>query len=196
MGLQDRDYMKERLRAALRTPNPRGNNSGPPNPAVRDPLQSYISIATTLCVGIWLLAGYLFFQRSALPLPPTGIYQVYPGGQRPGQPAPLRVKAQSPNHHNYLVKISDWSTDQPVMTMFVRDGEEAEATLPVGTYRLKFAEGSQWRGDKALFGMFTRYTQSANPVMLKPTATGTVGVVLYLSSHLNGNFTTQPSSFQ
>jgi len=60
---------------------------------------------------------------------------------------------------HYFVRVSDWKSNQMALTAFIRAGERIELKLPAGSYRIRYATGFEWYGEKHLFGEDTRYTQ-------------------------------------
>ena len=60
---------------------------------------------------------------------------------------------------HYLVRVSDWKSNQMVLTTFIKGGDKIDLKLPAGSYRIRYATGSEWYGEKYLFGKYTRYTQ-------------------------------------
>ena len=60
---------------------------------------------------------------------------------------------------HYFVRVSDWKSNQMVLTAFIRGGDKIELKLPAGSYRIRYATGYEWYGEKHLFGEDTRYTQ-------------------------------------
>jgi hypothetical protein len=60
-----------------------------------------------------------------------------------------------PNHH--FIKILDWQANLVVATAFVRSGEMVEIFLPFGSYKLRYAEGAEWYGEKDMFGAKEMY---------------------------------------
>ncbi|MEP0879231.1 hypothetical protein NDA00_25885 [Funiculus sociatus GB2-M2] len=60
---------------------------------------------------------------------------------------------------HYFVRVSDWKSKQMALTAFIRAGERIELKLAAGSYRIRYATGFEWYGEKHLFGEHTRYTQ-------------------------------------
>ncbi|MBW4443863.1 MAG: hypothetical protein KME10_22075 [Plectolyngbya sp. WJT66-NPBG17] len=63
---------------------------------------------------------------------------------------------------HYFVRVSDWKSNQMVLTAFIRGGDKIELKLPAGSFRIRYATGSEWYGEKHLFGEDTRYVQLMN----------------------------------
>jgi len=119
-------------------------------------------------------------------LPPSGVKKA----AKPGEPvAQLRFFARAPlftensrlstscggglgvepvtNNNHYYVELVDWQSGKIVTTAFVRSHEMVVIPVPYGTYKLRYAEGKEWYGDKAMFGspdmyeMTEKYTGTA-----------------------------------
>lgn len=119
-------------------------------------------------------------------LPPSGVKKA----AKPGEPvAQLRFFARAPllsensklstscglgmgavpitNNNNYYVELLDWQSGKIVTSAFVRSNEMIVIPVPYGAYKLRYAEGKEWYGDKAMFGspdmyeMMEKYTGTA-----------------------------------
>jgi hypothetical protein len=83
-----------------------------------------------------------------------------------------------------VVKIERADDTQLVCWFFIRSGESAETAIPAGSYRLKFASGKTWYGEKHLFGAEAEYSAIAKVISipadtrytlrLTPSAAGTL----------------------
>ena len=71
------------------------------------------------------------------------------------------------NNNHYYVELLDWQSGKIVTTAFVRANEMAVIPVPYGAYKLRYAEGKEWYGDKAMFGspdmyeMTEKYAETA-----------------------------------
>ena len=104
-------------------------------------------------------------------LPPTGVLQAAESIDE-WEVAPLRVFLRAPvaddnsslpktcagsesvwhaEQHRFL-QVVDWDSNTIVATAFVRAGEMVEIPLPYGSYKLRFAVGTEWYGEKEMFG--------------------------------------------
>lgn len=72
--------------------------------------------------------------------------------------APLQIRSSSGS--NYLVKLADATTGQPVLSVFVRGGQTEEIDVPLGTYVVKYASGDRWYGYTHLFGPDTQCSKA------------------------------------
>jgi len=95
----------------------------------------------------------------------------------------LRIVPRLQQFH-VIVKVENRKDARLVCWFLIREGQSAETPIPPGTYRLKFAYGKQWYGEKHLFGPDASYSAIANEISiaantvqtldLKPTPTGTL----------------------
>ncbi|MCK4486821.1 MAG: hypothetical protein KAU38_08685, partial [Desulfobacterales bacterium] len=96
------------------------------------------------------LLGFYKFDKERpppLPLPITGIIEKdYFVGL-----APLEVKTKYKDG-NYFVRIVNKSTQQEVLTAFIRAGETLNVEVPLGSCELRIANGKTWYGTGFLFG--------------------------------------------
>lgn len=84
--------------------------------------------------------------------PKNGVFKVYTRKERV---APL--KFFSTTGTEYFIKLVDYGTESDVMTIYVRSNSTVEIDVPLGSYRVKYACGEQWYGEKYLFGNDTSY---------------------------------------
>lgn len=54
--------------------------------------------------------------------------------------------------NNYFLEFIDWKSNQIIATAFIRSGDMVEIRVPLGTYKMRYAVGTEWYGEKALFG--------------------------------------------
>jgi len=97
----------------------------------------------------------------------------------------LRIVPRSEQGH-IVVKVENWNDSQLVCWFLIRKGQSAETPISPGTYRLKFACGRRWYGEKHLFGRGpdASYSAIANEISipanshytieLTPNVTGTL----------------------
>lgn len=62
----------------------------------------------------------------------------------------VRDIQQEENHR--FIELVDLQSDEIVTSAFVRDGEMIEMFVPLGSYKLRYAIGSEWYGEKDMFG--------------------------------------------
>lgn len=135
-------------------------------------------------------------SASALALPPTGHRLIYsqwapttPVGIFGVEAPPLGSK--TPSHH-YFITVSDWESNAPIISMFVRAGETGRTELPVGKYRITVAEGGEWFGPQKMFGKRMVTKEGVKPVDIFPVGPqGVMGGTIRLTGRIDGNFPTR-----
>jgi hypothetical protein len=134
----------------------------------------------------------------------SGVFQKY--GEQPLQPlpfngseykysmaeavAPLTISTRQGTGH-YFVKIVDWATDAPVLTVFVQSGQSVSTKVPLGSYKIKYAAGSQWYGQTYLFGPDTSYSMADKRFDFEETGNEVSGFTVELFLQPNGNLRTK-----
>ena len=180
--------------------NPREFRQGRPRSTARPAAQAFKQtnwkgrwIAAFLAMG--LVGGGIYTWASvqskrALPLPLSGEYQrFYP--PTISALAPFKVSAKGATTH-YFVKLEDWRTATPVVTVFVRKGEEVAIHVPLGEFRLKYASGTNWMGPEALFGLVTSSSTAMSPMIFRVEGNQYRGHILELTPRISGNLQTAP----
>ncbi|MBQ3810620.1 MAG: hypothetical protein II839_07355 [Kiritimatiellae bacterium] len=104
--------------------------------------------------GIWML------NHKKEPVPATGTVWVFT--DRPRE-VPFRMPAL--RHQDVYAKLTDAESGKDVLSCFVRRDETAEVLVPLGTYRLRYAHGTDWYGTNLLFGPETDYRQIEEPLV-------------------------------
>lgn len=159
MGLQDRDYWKERARSHEPPPSARPHGTAQ-RIGWRD-WRIWLAWLLILAAGAGL-AHVLLAQRDEQPFPATGAARWYV--QVPDIPmAPLTLNAPAGRSH-YLVRLDDWISGQPLVTVPVRAGESARLEVPLGRYRMTVSKGIGWRGFDSSFAYRSRHEQTKNPL--------------------------------
>ena len=132
-------------------------------------------------------------QALERPLPRSGLMQRYAANRLLDSPGGLpRLKVSAPVEVSYMIKLTVWDTNDPVLTMFVRAGETAEVKVPFGNYRIKLASGRTWYGERIRFGPDTQYSQVDSVSEFKVEGDMLVGHVLMLSKVKDGNLRPSP----
>lgn len=88
---------------------------------------------------------------------------------------------------SWLIKLSNYDSNLPVMTIFVRAGETVEVKVPLGSYKVKFASGERWYGRTNLFGPDTDYSMIEHPLGFRIDGDRLVGHALSLTAVPSGN---------
>lgn len=98
------------------------------------------------------------------------------------------------NKNNYYVQLCDvMRGDKVIAKFFIRAGEELTANVPAGNYRIKFGSGSEWYGEKDLFGEFSRYGAS-EAITFQNYGYSSEGHTISFNNTVNGNFHTNDVS--
>jgi hypothetical protein len=126
------------------------------------------------------------FNEPAEPLPENGEVSKYANFDGL---APFEIK--SPSGTNYLVKLTNALTDDPIQTIFVRGGTTVEVKVPLGTFSVKYAAGDTWYGYRHLFGPMTVYSKASELFTFKNNGTSYNGYTITLYKVRNGNLSTQ-----
>ncbi len=132
------------------------------------------------------LATTKTFNEPPQPLPYNGTVQRYHTGERL---SPLEIRTRGQNRH-YFVKVTDYYSDQPIATIFVRSGSSTEILVPLGTFRLKYATGQTWYGENYLFGSETRYSEADKAFYFTFDGYQYSGYTVELFLQTDGNLTT------
>ena len=152
--------------------------------------------AIGLISGVVYLAANLHAPRQTADPTPTVEFPVtgMVGRPRPlvGPVSTLHVAAPTTGADNYVVRLYDIPTNNPVETVYVRAGEDVDVHVPVGSYTVRFASGHDWRGVNHLFGATGRVWEADTPM---PFTTPTKGsITLEAAGDGGGNFRGQPVS--
>lgn len=109
-------------------------------------------------------------------------------GPRP-RVAPLEIKA--PYGADYYIKLVHALTGRTHLVGFVRGGSTVEFLMPVGEYEMKYAVGTEWYGEKHLFGPMTAYARADAPLNFTKAQDGYEGYTIELWEREGGNLETQ-----
>lgn len=180
--------------------NPKEFRQGRPHPTTqpavrassqRNGMGRWIAVAIVAgLVGGSVYAWERIQAKRAVVLPISGEYQrLYP--PTISAPAPFKISARAATTH-FFVKLEDWRTATPVVTAFVRKGEEIAINVPLGEFRLKYASGTNWMGPEALFGPTTSSSQATLPMIFRFEGNQYRGYVLDLTPRISGNLHTAP----
>ena len=124
----------------------------------------------------------------AVPLPENGATQWFV----PAKPeAPLEIVTSGAAAH-YFVKLVTAKGGKPVLSVFVRAGEKVDIKVPLGSYRIKYAAGNDWQGEKALFGEATQYFEAEKRFDFVRKGGKTRGFMVELIWKPEGNLSAKP----
>jgi hypothetical protein len=103
-------------------------------------------------------AGTIQVNETALNLPRNGSITRHSKPSADEILAPFKVVTRKNfEERNYFIKLTNWSDDKTILTLFVRSGETASANVPLGVYKIKIASGEKWYGSNKIFGSQTKY---------------------------------------
>ena len=132
------------------------------------------------------VAASLMRSGTALPRPSTGVLW----RSRSDAIAPLEVRTTFGK--DYYIKVVDWTTKREVMTAYIRGGEPFKTQMPIGTFEIRYAAGTQWFGTDLDFGPTASYSRADESFMFTRDARGASGFTLELIMQRNGNLETDP----
>lgn len=136
-------------------------------------------------------AGITDIELSPQKLPSTGeINTQYIDGV-----APLKISVPYDEEH-YFIKIEDAYTSNEIGVFFIRNGEELNIDLPMGSYIVKYAYGKTWFGSDYLFGEKTNYAKANNIFHFSFNGYQYSGYSIELIKKVNGNLHTTDISPQ
>lgn len=109
--------------------------------------------------------------------------------------APLEI-ITSPGA-NYFIKVVDLS-GRTILTAYIVGGRRFETSMPLGTYRLRYASGKVWYGEGKLFGPDTIYSEAKTDFRFSFDGRSYSGFTVELIRQVGGNLPTRridPSTF-
>jgi len=77
---------------------------------------------------------------------------------------------------NAVVQLYDPATAAHVISLYVRRGEEAAIPVPPGTYRMQILEGDKWHGASRYFGISTVTQSVPAPMRIEPATVRTINL--------------------
>lgn len=178
MGLDDRDYMRERHRA--RAKETRWNDrAGRVEGAWFDYQRGRFGGARSNFGGMlrWLpfalsllliaipfygeaqRAGWLPDGTAAIPFPESGSVTVAEGATRKRITSFLTVKTADAN---VVVQFYDPASGRHVISVYVSKNDRIRVPVPQGTFRMRLIEGQKWHGPARYFGSNTSYETVAD----------------------------------
>ena len=126
------------------------------------------------------------FNEPQKPLPYNGLVKNHTNEKCV---APLKIITKSDMH--YYVKIVNWYTNQLVQTIFIRAGGTVETTVPLGSYKIKYAVGETWYGETHRFGPATLYSEAEKKFDFQVIGNQSFGYTIELFLHPDGNLHTK-----
>jgi hypothetical protein len=128
------------------------------------------------------------FNQPWVVFPTSGSYKTH---TNKALGAPFKIVSQVGDPNNYYCKLINAQTGITEMEMYVASGFSAEFEVPLGTYRLKFASGTIWYGEKYLFGDSTVCTEAKALFEFKVEGNRYVGNTVELYRRPGGNLHTE-----
>lgn len=104
--------------------------------------------------------------------------------------APFEVR--TPSDANYFVILIDLSDRQAVLTMYIKGGEIFETSAPLGTFRVRYATGNTWYGERHLFGPGTSTFEVDKDFHFYEDSVSYHGGTIELIKQIGGNLETVP----
>ena len=204
MGIDDRDYMRERYRQrANRTRWNEGRGRieaawlDPSHQRYRrQPSAAAIAVRFALPVLSLLLIlipfygdaqrhGWIPDLEPAQPFPESG--SVTLAGKVPGRVARSHLTLAAADA-NAVEQLVDPDTNTHALSIYVAANDRVSLPVPAGTYRVRLIEGRKWHGAKRYFGPNTSYETVAGLMDFTPAA----GRIIDLHRRPGGNLKTQP----
>lgn len=99
---------------------------------------------------------------------------------RSGLPATLPLVVRTVPGRDYAVFLSPIAGGDPVMAGYIHGGTYFRLLVPPGTWRVRFAHGSDWRGEEALFGPETEWTTVDEPMSFGASVARRHGYIIRL----------------
>ena len=131
-------------------------------------------------------------RKHERPLPISGLHASYIPSDKRGSGNLPPFKIITNPGANYFLKLCDWSNGRAILSIFIRGGEEVEAGIPPGTYRIKFASGATWYGEDIRFGPDTDYSVADKPFEFAIQGNQLIGQELRLVNIRDGNLRRSP----
>jgi hypothetical protein len=208
MGLDDRDYMRERYRArgeSTRWNDRAGRVEGVWfDPAIRgfdyqrgrwrrpsrSSLVRYLPFALSLVLilipfyGEARRAGWLPDREAPMPFPESGSVTVARWVMREPITSFLTVEAAG---SNAVVQLIDPGSGRHAISVYVSKNDRIRVAVPQGTFRIRLIEGQKWHGPARYFGSNTSYETATELMIFTPRT----GHIIDLHRRPDGNLKTR-----
>lgn len=123
------------------------------------------------------------FEKPIQPLPDHGTTVAYFEGDAI---APFKIITK-PQELFYFIKVVEWESKLPVLTIFIHSGQDVDILLPAGSYEIRFASGKEWYGEEHLFGPGTKYEKADQKFDFTISGRQIHGYTLQLIDQQGGN---------
>jgi len=193
MGLDDRDYMRERRRAESKAARlSHGYSGGRYRSAGRltpHPWQKWIILLSALSIlvpmyGEMQRKGWLPDLAAAIPFPETGSVTVSRTIRAADIKSRLTVEA---SEANAVVQLFEPATNRHILSVYVAANNRVTVPAPSGTFRMRLIEGQRWHGTTRYFGPNTSYETVADLMTFEPRS----GHIVDLHRRPDGNLKTR-----
>lgn len=198
MGIDDRDYMRERDKSkdwSMGTRRVSQSSNGE---------RQWFSK-----VVVWLVTFLILFtvfkkldnrgnhkpERAsvAADFPITGEVRWFIAtSDEPGRSGPLTITGFRDARSNVIVRLDNWDTRTLVAMIPIRGGETASIQVPLGRYRLMYSANPAWHGETQLFG---DVQETVEPLEFYRTGAQVIGHTVDLNNRPDGNLKTKPAGF-
>lgn len=106
--------------------------------------------------------------------------------------SPLTIKTAS--GANYFVRLVDVSSRKREVEIFIVGGEIFSGKIPLGRYRMRYASGPTWFGEKKRFGPQTSYAEASETFEFRRDKHHIYGYTIELIMQFAGNLATHAIS--
>jgi hypothetical protein len=209
MSIDDRDYTRDKASFRFRTLEQQkrkqakelkirfANYSGSPGGIIR-PFRGkrFLFLLLLLALGGAILArvpqvsGFFQLGQSSPQFPANGearwFIPVSANGS--GALAPLTITGVTGIGRNIVVKLDIWDTHAPVVLIPIRGGESVTLQVPLGRYRITYAQNASWQSDLAFIGAVQ---EGVEPLDFYRSGNQIMGHRIDLNSQINGNLKTR-----
>ncbi|KIC21664.1 hypothetical protein [Leisingera sp. ANG-Vp] len=111
-------------------------------------------------LAMWLAPGALSAESAGVGPPQR------PGlmWNRTGLPAVFPLQVKSPKGADYFLTLHDHGTGEAALAAYIEGGAFFKVLVPPGRFVLRFASGTKWQGEEALFGAGTQHFEMPEPL--------------------------------
>jgi hypothetical protein len=108
----------------------------------------------------------------SMPSPAHGVYRRYTAS-----PLLAQLTIRTGVGENYFAKLVDAFDGTPKMEFFIHGGSVLVASVPVGTFTVKYADGLVWCGEQELFGPDTLVQETQKTFDFDPGEEWTIDLI-------------------
>nr|WP_184091506.1 hypothetical protein [Sphingomonas xinjiangensis] len=194
MGIEDRDYMRERhrersARAGRTVWNDARSRVELGSSFRAHPAQKWIfGLGAVLALIPFVMdakrSGWLPDLEQSIPFPKSGSVTISADLDPKTAISKFRVTTKKANA---VVQLLDPSSGRHIISIYVERNDSVTVPVPSGTFRVNIIEGNKWHGPKRFFGSSTAYETVAQNMTVEPGWTR--GIDLHRT--VNGNLKTK-----